>query len=141
LAGENGPLQIITYLLISRPRLSAGSRGRGFSKCNDLGNETERGSFSLGERGDLGYSGYFEKLQTAQSRILRWNIPRRSSLSDLTDRLDSNAMPIVKLIFQSMNKGFQIEILDSNAQGLFLLSADEFKLRAVLDCTRALGEH
>jgi hypothetical protein len=50
-------------------------------------------------------------------------------LSDLTDRSDSNAMPIVKLIFQSMNGGFQIEMLDSNTQGLFLLPADEFKLR------------
>ena len=57
--------------------------------------------------------------------------PYCSSLSDLTDRLDSNAMPIVKSIFQSLNKRFQIEILDRNTQGLFLLPADGFKLRAV----------
>jgi hypothetical protein len=44
--------------------------------------------------------------------------PYCSSLSDLTDRLDSNAMPIVKSIFQSLNKRFQIEILDRNTQGL-----------------------
>jgi len=38
-----------------------------------------------------------------------------------------------------MNRGFPIEMLDSNTQGLFLLPADEFKLRAVLDCARALS--